>query len=303
MAERRARLAYLGPEGTLTHEAIALLREHASYELLSCTSTDDVFDAVTDGRADHGIVPWESSAEGGLAATIDALIFDAADLRIAEEVVLPVRFGAWTSGAVDTTAVTTVVSHPFALAQCHRFISAGNLRTQGVSSTVEACRIVAETRDPTLAAIASAQAAARHGLAALADDVGDLAGDETRFVRVGRERSEPSGFDRTTLVLIPPDDRTGVLVRMLRPFSARDVDVASIVTRPLKSSLGQYCFVITCAGHRADPPLQGALEELLGGGVRVKDLGSYPGWLVERRPFDHLPPGTTEAAAPDTSDG
>ncbi|HUS62048.1 MAG TPA: prephenate dehydratase domain-containing protein, partial [Acidimicrobiales bacterium] len=182
---------------------------------------------------------------------------------------------------------------PLALAQCHRFTTSRHLRIEGVGSTAEACRLVAERSDPTVVAIASATAAARHGLTAMADDIGDISDDETRFVRVSRERPAPADDNRTTLVLVPPDDRTGVLVRMLRPFAARDLDVASIVTRPLKSSLGQYCFVVTCAGHTDNNDVQGAIDELLSGGVGVKHLGSYPAWRVDHHPFDHLPPGTT----------
>lgn len=297
------RLAYLGPEGTLTHDAAGMLRGASRFEPVACATTDEVFAVVASGHAGSGVVPWESSAEGGLASTIDALIFDADDLRIVEEVVMPVRFGAWSAGVVEGDAPRAAVSHPFALAQCHRFTSSRGLATQAIESTAAACALVAERGDPALVAIASAGAAARYGLTSWADDIGDLPDDQTRFVRVGRERPEATGDDHTTLVLVPPDDRTGVLVRMLRPFSTRDLDVASIVTRPLKSSLGQYCFVVTCRGHSDDPAVQGAIDELLSGAVGVKHLGSYPAWKVEHRPFDHLPPGTIPGRRSGDGDG
>lgn len=293
------RLGYLGPPGTFTHEALGLLRTVPAHETVALRSVADVVAGVAHGAVDLGLVPLENSVEGEVTTTLDALIFDTTDLVIREEVVLPVRFGAWTAEPAADGEVTTVLSHPHAIAQCHRFIARLGLTAQGVNSTAEACEIVAKRRNPELVALASAKAAAYYGLQSLQDDVGDVADDRTRFVLVGRSSADPTGADRTTLVLVPPHDRTGILVTMLRPFSARGIDVASIVTRPLKAALGQYCFVVTCSGHAAEEPLRDAVAELLRSGVSVKLLGSYPAWPAEHSDFDTLPPGsmTPEGAA------
>ncbi len=272
-------LEYLGPEGTFAHEGTDLLRTvDGPTELVARSTVAEVIHDVDDGRCDFGLVPLENSIEGGVTSTIDVLVFEVAGTRIREEVVVPVSFGAHRRPGFESTAPTTLLSHPAGLAQCRRYAARHGLTAVPTDSTAEACRIVAVSDDPGLVAVASMKAAELAGLVTVEQEVEDFPGAHTRFALVARKGLEPSGDDKSTIVVTPPSEGVGVLLNTLHPISDRGINISEIVSRPLRQALGEYCFLLTLDRHEDDSTVGEALDELEATGFTVKRLGSYPAW-------------------------
>ncbi len=274
------RLAYLGPEGTFAHQATDLVRSvPAGATWDPRTTVHEIVHAVADGAYDLGLVPIENSVDGGVTGTVDVLVFDVDGVAIREEVVVPVTFGAHRRSEAGNVALTTVLSHPVGLAQTTHWWRSRGLTPRSTSSTSEACRLVAASDDRGLVAVASVKAAALVGLETVAEAVEDHAGAATRFALVGRgDHPDPTGDDKTTIVVTPPSDVAGILLRILGPISERGINLSNILSRPLRQALGTYCFVLTLDRHADDPDVTGALGELTEFGCTVKALGSYPAW-------------------------
>jgi prephenate dehydratase len=276
------RVAFLGPEGTFAHQAVAHIRCTADDVTIEPRPTVvSVLEAVEDGAADLGVVPFENSVEGQVNLTVDVLVHDSERIQVCEEVVLDVTFGAYRRPD-DTSPPSAVASHPVGLAQCRRYVHDSGLPAQETSSTAEACRLVASGSVPGLIAVASPEAASRWGLEAIADGVEDFPGAQTRFVVVGSAAAPPTGHDRTMFVLTPPDDRAGVLMRALEHLSGRGLNLSAIASRPLRVRLGEYCFVLVVDAHLDDAPVVEAFAALRADGFTIKVLGAYPQW--EPRP-------------------
>lgn len=269
---------YLGPEGTFAHAATDLLRTApADAELVPRPTVQEVVHDVDAGRCELGLVPIENSVEGGVTGTIDVLVFETDGVVIREEVAVPVTFVAFRRPG-DEGPPTAVLSHPVGLAQCTRWWGSRELDCRPTTSTSEACRLVAASTEPGLVAIASAKAGALAGLEVLEEGVEDHPGAETRFALLAREEVGPTGDDKTTIVVTPPSDVAGILLRILEPISARGVNLSNILSRPLRQGLGVYCFVLTLDRHASDPAVAAALDDLAALGCDVKHLGSYPAW-------------------------
>ncbi|MBA2282067.1 MAG: prephenate dehydratase [Acidimicrobiia bacterium] len=272
------RVAYLGPEGTFAHQAVGLVRGiPGPIDAVPRRTVVSVVEAVEDGDCGFGLVPFESSVEGQVNLTVDVLVHDAERIQVCEEVVLAVTFGAYRRPG-DEAAPTSVASHPVGLAQCRRYVHDLGVAARETSSTAEACRLVAESDEAGVVAIASPTAAARWGLVAMVDGVEDFPGAETRFVVVGTDAAPPTGADRTMFVLVPPHDRAGVLLRALEQLSGRGLNLSSIASRPLRVRLGEYCFLLVVDGHVADESVAGAFDALRDEGYSIKVLGAYPRW-------------------------
>jgi len=276
-------IEYLGPEGTFAHQATDLIRTVPGEKRFQPRPTViEVVHDVDEGRCDYGVVPIENSVEGGVTGTIDVLTFEVDHVCIREEVVVPVRFGAYRRTEFVDSVATEVLSHPFGVAQCKRYWVDAGLACRTTDSTAEACRVVAASEDPGLVAIASAKAAALAGLVSVGDAIEDFPGAQTRFAVVGRDTLPATGDDKTTLVVTPPSEGVGILLRTLAPISDRGINISEIVSRPLRQRLGEYCFLFTIDRHGEEEVVREALAELVASGFSVKMLGTYPAWRFDR---------------------
>ena len=274
-----SRIAYFGPAGTFTEQALRTQRDLAASELVPLRTVPDVLDAVTAGEVDAGFVPIENSIEGMVNFTLDALAFDH-ELVITREVVLDIEHCLVARPGTTMADVKEVLSIPVATAQCHRFIReqlpGAEMRT--ATSTAEAARVVGEDPASGLAAIAPRVAAELYGLEVLAGDVADHEGNQTRFVLVSRDGvPAPTGHDRTALVVYQRADEPGSLISILQEFAARRINLSNLISRPTKrGGLGDYCFIIFAEGHVADDLLADAMRALHAKQGGVKFFGSYP---------------------------
>ncbi len=278
MSAPGASVAFLGPAGTFTESATRAVRTLAVTERVPLADAAAIAAAVSAGTFDAGVVPIENSVHGTVLPTLDQLVFDSADLLVREEVVVDVAFDLC-GNPTAASAPTVVLSHPHALAQCSAVIAARGLRSEETSSTAEACRLVATER-PDALCLAAPGTGEQYGLTVDTAQVQDRDGGRTRFWVISRTLASVSvdGTFRTALVLTPGRDRPGILLELLRPFAERGINLSSLMSRPLRSGLGLYCFIVVVDDHIDAPRFRAALSELLDQGVRVKNLGSYLAW-------------------------
>ena len=279
MKEHNGRIAFFGPAGTFTEQALLSQSDLGHHERVSYATVPDVLDAVERRETEYGFVPIENSIEGTVNFTQDALVFDH-NLLIQREVVLDIEHCVVGQFDATLSGVKTLHSIPVATAQCHHFIRT-NLSTAEVraaNSTSDAARLAAEAKDPTVAALAPRSAASHYGLAVLADNVADHQGNQTRFVLVGKDTiPAKTGHDKTGIVVFQRADEPGSLISILQEFAARRINLSNLLSRPTKrGGLGDYCFIMYADGHIEDELVADALRELHAKQGSVKFLGSYP---------------------------
>jgi len=273
------RVAFLGPFGTFTEQALRTQPDLAAGDLIAFRTVPDVLDAVSSGDVDYGFVPIENSIEGMVNFTLDSLAFDH-ELLISREVVLDIHMCLAARAGVQLGDVKEILSIPVATAQCHRFIRehlpAADVRT--ALSTAAAAELVSDDPSPHLAAIAPRVAAERYGLEVIAENIEDHAGNQTRFVVVARNGIPPAtGHDRTALVVYQRADEPGSLISILQEFAARRLNLSNLISRPTKhGGLGDYCFIIFAEGHVADDLVADAMRALHAKQGAVKFFGSWP---------------------------
>jgi len=276
------RIAFFGPFGTFTEQALRTQKDLAAGELIPYRSVPDVLDAVASGEAEKGFVPIENSIEGMVNFTQDALVFDY-DLLIQREVVLNIEHCLLAKEGTSLTDVKNVLSIPVATAQCAAYLRKNlpNADIITANSTADAARQVSERSaqgELGLAAIAPRTSAELYKLAVIASDIADHEGNQTRFVLVGRnDIPKATGHDRTGIVVFQRADEPGSLISILQEFAARRINITHLSSRPTKAGgLGDYCFIMYVDGHIEDELLADALRDLRAKQGGVKFLGSYP---------------------------
>jgi prephenate dehydratase len=271
-------VGYFGPAGTFTEQALLTQPDYAAAENHPLPTIVDVLEAASSGQVDLGFVPLENGIEGSVPVTLDSLVFDF-DLFIQREVVLDIHLALMANGGTRTADVKAVSSHPHALGQCRKFLATNlpSAEIRSAASTAEAAKQLGERPDPAAAVIAPRPAADAYGLAVLAEEVEDHPENQTRFVAVARSGiPRATGHDRTSIVCFQSADHPGNLHSILGQFSARDINLTKLESRPTKRGLGDYCFVIDLDGHIGDEIVADCLRDLHASLVRVKFLGSYP---------------------------
>ena len=292
-----ARIAYLGPEGTFTEAA--LLRMAAAGVVPRggeitphpTETTPSAIEAVRSGAADFACVPIENSIEGSVLPTLDSLA-GGSPLQIYAELTLDVAFSIVVRPGLTAAQVRSVAAFPVAAAQVRHWLAAELPEADVVptNSNAAAARDVADGRCD--AGVSTALAARRYGLSTLAEGVVDEANARTRFVLVGPPGRPPArtGNDRTSVVL-RLDNAPGALVSAMTEFSIRDIDLTRIESRPTRTGLGTYLFVLDCVGHIEDSAVAEALKALHRRCADVRYLGSWPTGAA----LGALPPKLDEA--------
>lgn len=268
------RYAYLGPAGTFSEEALLSLIDDG-IDAVPCSSIEEVFEATERGLTDLGIVPIENSVEGSVPATLDALAFDTS-LEIQSELVLDIHHALITAPGADLSAVKTVVSHPQATGQSRRWLSR-NLPGRAIlaaNSTAEA--VQRAVTDASIAAVGTKLAAELYGGEVREPAIEDYAGNQTRFVVIGRGLRSRTGNDKTSLALFLTADKPGALLMILSEFAYGEINLTKIQSRPTKRQLGDYMFFVDLEGHVDDRHVKTALDCLRLKLRDVKVLGSYP---------------------------
>ena len=268
--EKPLTIAYLGPEGTFTQSA-ALKQFGHSVDTVAMDGIDDVFREVEAGAADYGVVPVENSTEGVVRHTLD--LFQNSPLHVCGEVQLRIHHHLL-AGEGDA-AITKVLAHQQALAQCRAWLEANlpGAEHVAVASNAEAARLVSEMSGA--AAIASEIAAELYGLKIRNRNIEDEPDNTTRFLVIGKQLAMPSGNDLTSL-LISVRNKPGTLYQLLQHIARNGVSMTRIESRPSRQGVWDYLFYIDVEGHREDPQVAAALADLEKEAFALKVLGSYP---------------------------
>jgi prephenate dehydratase len=274
------RVAYLGPAGTFSEDALRAAAGNAGFEPLPAPTIFDAITAVDEGTADRALVPFENSLEGSVRATLDTLAFDAPSVAIVGEHDEAITNNLIARRPLEPADIEVVISHPQASAQCARFIRVELPRAQvrAAPSTADAVREVASSDEPW-AALGGTAAAAIYDCVVLREGVEDDAGNVTRFVWLAPAGTEARGegpFKTTLCFSELGADHPGALVEALTEFSSRDVNLTRIESRPLRLGLGRYMFFLDIEGGESEPAVAAAIEALRAKAEKVRLLGSYP---------------------------
>jgi prephenate dehydratase len=268
-------VGYLGPMGTFSQEVAEIYALRKQCRLKEFFSIQDVILAVHHGEVDEGIVPIENSLEGSVNVTIDMLVHDV-DLYIIDELVIPVSHCLLARADTSEADIQLILSHAQALGQCRGYLRTHfpKVREQLSLSTAEAARQVANSREPW-AAIAGRKAGVLFNLKVLAEDIQDHKGNCTRFVVLGSTWGRPTGRDKTSIAFTV-NDEPGSLLKALEIFANAGINLKKIESRPMRTMLGQYLFLVDLEGHKEDERISKYLGILAKESTFYKFLGSYP---------------------------
>jgi chorismate mutase/prephenate dehydratase len=271
--EEPMKVGYLGPEGTFSQSAVYKHFGH-SVRALPLGMIDEVFGEVESGAADFGVVPVENSTEGTVNHTLD--MFLTSPLKICGEVEMRIR--QHLLGRMERVdEVARVSAHPQSLAQCRGWLREflPQVELHPASSNAEGARR-ARDEDGT-AAIAGDAAAEVYGLNKVVADIEDRPDNTTRFLVIGRKLLEPSGKDKTSLLLSAKDtDDAGALQKLLAPLAEHKVNMTRIESRPSRRRKWHYVFFVDIDGHASDRNVAPALAKLRRRAQLFRILGSYP---------------------------
>ncbi len=270
------RVAYLGPPGTFSEEAVSRCDAARGGEGVPFSTFPEAYEALLRGEVDAALLPIENSIEGAVSTVLDLLVHRPG-ARIRGELLLPVRQQLLARAGARVEDVRRVLSHPQPFGQCGRFLRErlAGATLEATHSTAEAARKVA-AGEPGAAAIGSAAAAERYGLEVIARDIQDSDENVTRFVLLAREDAAPTGNDRTSIAFTLDRDRPGGLHEVLGEFASRGINLSKIESRPTKLTMGHYVFFLDFEGHRADAAGADALAGVRRCVHELHLLGSYP---------------------------
>ncbi len=267
-------ISYLGPEGSFTHQA-AESRFGAVADYISLPSIKSIFDSVDSGRAKYGIVPIENNQEGMVKETLDLL--NEKSLFIISEIIIPVNFCLATKEH-DINAISKIYSKDIAFNQCQSFTNDYFTNKNDdffvqVDSTSKAAKLASE--NPTTAALCSHIAAKIYNVPILFDNIQDNDSNQTRFIIISKfENLKKTDRDKTTLaVKLKNDDKPGTLLRLLKDFEEKEINLLKIESRPQKDTNEfKFWFFIDIEGNKLDEHILSILESKAD---EIKFLGSY----------------------------
>lgn len=268
----------LGPEGTFSHKA-AEITKNAEEIIVFFPDFADLINAFIKGEVKKIIIPIENSIAGSVIAVLDSLI-EKKPFGIEKEVIL--KIDHLLIGFGSQNEIKTIYSHPQGISQCFNFIN-DVLRRQGrkigiktTSSTAAAIQLVAETKDISIAAIGSKEAAERYKVPVIRGDIGNFSNNQTRFLLLSNKITRSTGNDKTTLIF-RTENKSCSLAKVLLEFGKNGINITMINSMPSKKELGDYIFFMDIEGHQDDENVKIAISNLENSG-NVKELimlGSY----------------------------
>jgi chorismate mutase/prephenate dehydratase len=268
--ERPLRVGYLGPGGSFSHTA-ALLKfgQSADYEPLA--DIRGIFDEVSKGHCDLGIVPIENTLGGGVVETLDALVDS--DVKVCSEILMVIHHNLLANCNLDQ--IEKIYSKPEVFTQCRNWLAATFKEAKTISEPSTAKAAQKAAKEAKSAAIGSAIAAELYGLKIVCENIEDTPNNVTRFFVVGRETARPTGEDKTA-AMFSTAHKAGALVDVLEVFKRHDVNLTNIESRPSKKRQWEYYFFVDFLGHQSDEKVQKAFDEARKHCLQLSVLGSFP---------------------------
>ncbi|AYW48594.1 prephenate dehydratase [Tetragenococcus osmophilus] len=270
------KVGYLGPKNSFTFQAANELFEENN--LVSFASIPLTIEHLENKSIDLAVVPIENSLEGSVHATVDYL-FGQTAITVQEEIILPIR--QQLLGLEEVKQPQKILSHPQALAQTKQYLKTyyPEVSLEAVSSTTFAAQYVATHPENKLLAIASEKAAREYNLKVVASDIQDNAANQTRFwvlaLDKNRQITRNTQDKKVTLFITLPANLPGALHQVLSAFAWRKIDLAKIESRPLKTNLGEYFFVIDVVLKENEILIENAVKEIELLQAKVQRVGTY----------------------------
>ena len=274
-------IGYLGPAGTFSEEAAIQYSKATQIEdptFKPFASFFMVARAVLEQTIDIGILPIENSLEGQVSAANDILISEGRLFALGE-VILPIKIHLVGKVGIALEQCNRVYSHPQPFGQCTEFLRTYFPTTQQIisMSTSQAVVDMLASPEPALA-LTNELAAFHYGAPILIENVQDNSTNETRFLAIGLTDHVPTGKDKTNICFTLPFDEPGVLYKALEPFAFAHINLTRIESRPTKTGLGEYVFLLDMEGHRTERTVATVLEQLQQNAQMFRIIGSYPAW-------------------------
>jgi len=270
--EPDARIAFQGERGAFSEEAAVKLLGRG-ITLVPRPTFETMFTAVDEDAADYILAPIENSLAGSVHRTFDLLI--ESRLSIIAEEIIPIAHDLIGLPGAAIEQITTVESHPVALAQCEEFFRARpELKRIATEDTAGSVREIVEAGDPTHAAIASRRAAEIYGGKILREHLEDNRENYTRFLLLGPSSKTSDAANKLSLVF-QTAHRPGALFHALGPFARRGINLMKIESRPIAGRPWEYRFYLDLQASVCDPEAMAAIEELERLSVNLRILGSY----------------------------
>jgi chorismate mutase/prephenate dehydratase len=269
--EKPMDIAFLGPEGTFTQQAVFKHFGHA-VKAIPATTINEIFSAVENEYCQFGVVPVENSTEGVISHTLDR--FSSSTLKICGEVEIRVHQNLM-GHITSLDEITEVFSHQQSLAQCRQWLNnhLPGTKLTAVNSNAEAARLASSNKQT--AAIAGVVAADVYNLNIFEKNIEDEPNNTTRFIIIGQQSPTPTGNDKTSLV-VSTGNQPGALHKILEPFAKLGIGMVNIESRPSRQGLWDYLFFIDIEGHSEDKIVAQALDIVRDSVKMFRLLGSYP---------------------------
>lgn len=268
--ERPLRIGYLGPGGSFSHTA-AMRKFGQSVEYEPVADIRGIFDEVSKGHCDLGLVPIENTAGGGVIETLDALI--ESDVKVCSEVLMAIHHSLLANCAMGN--IKKIYSKPEIFTQCRNWLSATckDVETVSVASSAKAAQLAAAEK--AAAAIGSDIAAELYGLKVACEHIEDIANNVTRFLVISMEDAKPTGEDKTA-ILFSTSHKAGALADVLDVFKRHEINLTNIESRPSRKREWEYYFFMDFIGHRKEKKVQAGMEEARKYCLQLSILGSFP---------------------------
>ena len=262
-------VSFLGPLGTFSHEAASKISDN----LLPLCTIPAVMESVSQNKCKYGVVPIENSIEGPVGITLD-LFAHKYDLKIFQELVLPINHNLLINKESNISEITDIYSHSQAISQSQEFIARNNFSTHFTVSTANACEFIKGKTN--CAAIGSSKACEIYDLKIALNMIQDRKNNQTRFIVLSKTDNKITGQDKTSIMFSFGDDCPGQLYKILGIFNRYNINLTKIESRPTKEGLGAYFFFVDFEGHRLNTGISKLLDEVKNNTQRFKILGSYP---------------------------
>ena len=262
-------ISFLGPKGTFSHEAASMLGDN----LVPYCTIPAVMESIVSNQCVKGIVPIENSIEGPVGITLDSLAHEF-DLNIVGEIIISINQNLIVNPGSKIDDIKDIYSHQQAISQCQSFIRENDIQPHYAVSTASAAKSI--VGDKSKAAIGHSKSAELYGLEILENNIQDMDNNETRFIVLSKEDTNPTGNDKTSIIFSIYEDHPGSLYKILGIFEKYNINLTKIESRPSKQGLGKYLFFVDFYGHYKDDVIKKIIMDVEDNTYFFKVLGSYP---------------------------
>jgi len=265
-------VAFQGEDGSYAQE-VAFTFFGKSVNTRQCDTLEEVFRLVQDGRASHGIVPVENSQEGSMGRTYDLLL--ESDVMVCGEMHVRMTYSLVANKSATLGSIKKIYSHPHALAQCQAFLRHLGCELIPTYNTTAVVKMIKDKKAHDIAVITSESVAFAYDMQILAREVEDNPRNSTRFFVLSKTDSEPTGEDRTSIVILLKH-KPGTVYAAVKEFADHEINLTKVEARPTRKTPWEYNFYLDFEGHRNDRIVSGVLDHLRNETEFLKVLGSYP---------------------------